>query len=305
MNKLIISFMSVLFISTSLFGQGGLLIADLDTDSLNADAWLNIWGSGGKFIERQVTDDTPDGSETAIQIDIDFSAGTWGAAWGPFPGTNIGPEGEKSLDASGYNYFSCYLKSTVALASLDVWFEHFPGTGTISPDGYVNMVTITDIWDEWEYYEVPIDSMDMNFIRDGWHDMTAINRMSFGGPVDLGEPYSILIDQLRFINEPDEGMITSVKEKGALEPVQFSLQQNYPNPFNPSTQIFYSLPTSGQVKLKVYDLLGQQIEVLVDEVQNAGYHTTVFSANNLSSGVYFYRLQAGDQVSFGRMVLMR
>jgi len=75
-------------------------------------------------------------------------------------------------------------------------------------------------------------------------------------------------------------------------PDQFSLSQNYPNPFNPSTVIAYGLPTNSHVSLRVYDVLGRLVSVLVNEDQNAGYHQAVFNIGSLSSGVYFYRLEA-------------
>jgi hypothetical protein len=88
-------------------------------------------------------------------------------------------------------------------------------------------------------------------------------------------------------------------------PQTFSLQQNYPNPFNPSTLIKYGLAHDVKVKLEVYNLLGQRVAVLLDEPQKAGYHEVVFNRQTLSSGVYFYRLQAGSFVQTRRMTLVR
>jgi len=72
----------------------------------------------------------------------------------------------------------------------------------------------------------------------------------------------------------------------------FSLSQNYPNPFNPSTTIIYSLPTESEVKLKIVNLLGQEVAVLVNEPKHPGQYETKWDAGNLSSGVYFYVLEA-------------
>lgn len=77
-------------------------------------------------------------------------------------------------------------------------------------------------------------------------------------------------------------------------PVQYSLSQNFPNPFNPSTTIYYSLPKSDNVKLKIYDLLGKEIVSLVNDYQTAGEYEITWQQKGLSSGIYFYRLQAGD-----------
>ena len=88
-------------------------------------------------------------------------------------------------------------------------------------------------------------------------------------------------------------------------PETFMLFQNYPNPFNPITEIKYILPKSCQVRLEVYNLLGQKVATLVDKYQKAGYKTARWDASSFSSGIYFYRLQAGDFVQTRKMVLIR
>jgi M6 family metalloprotease-like protein len=88
-------------------------------------------------------------------------------------------------------------------------------------------------------------------------------------------------------------------------PRTFSLAQNYPNPFNPSTTIKYELPTSSMVRLSVYDLLGREVSVLVNERRDAGVHEVKCDCLDLASGVYFYRLQAGDFVSTQKMLLLK
>lgn len=100
--------------------------------------------------------------------------------------------------------------------------------------------------------------------------------------------------------------LTSVKNDGEI-PSQFYLSQNYPNPFNPSTVISYRLSVSSKVSLKVYDLLGREVETLVNEIQLPGSYNSQFSIRNsqLSSGVYFYRLQAGDFSETKKMMLIK
>lgn len=88
-------------------------------------------------------------------------------------------------------------------------------------------------------------------------------------------------------------------------PEDYELEQNYPNPFNPATSIKYSLPEGNQVKLLVYDLLGNEIKTLVNEYEPAGTYSVKFNAANLTSGIYIYRLQAGDFISTKRMVLIK
>ncbi len=85
----------------------------------------------------------------------------------------------------------------------------------------------------------------------------------------------------------------------------FVLEQNYPNPFNPTTVVSYSLPSASEVKLEVFDVLGKKVATLVNQRQAAGSYSESFNAANLSSGVYFYRLQAGGFVSSKKMMLVK
>jgi len=104
---------------------------------------------------------------------------------------------------------------------------------------------------------------------------------------------------------PLSEMITSVDPGVRMVPDEFALSQNYPNPFNPSTTIRYELPHASRVSLKVYNTLGQEVATLVNETKSAGVYTVQFDAANLASGVYFYRLQAGDFVEVMKLVLLR
>jgi|GEM_PF-232524 len=88
-------------------------------------------------------------------------------------------------------------------------------------------------------------------------------------------------------------------------PDQFALQQNYPNPFNPSTSINYSLPERSLVSIKIFDLLGREVASLVNGVKEAGHYKADFNASNLSSGIYYYTIKAGDFAATKRMVLMK
>ena len=88
-------------------------------------------------------------------------------------------------------------------------------------------------------------------------------------------------------------------------PNTFMLSQNYPNPFNPVTTIAYTLPEAARVKVEVYNLLGQLMEVLVDSEQQAGYHRVLWDASDTATGVYFYRLTSDSFTATKRMVLMK
>ncbi len=88
-------------------------------------------------------------------------------------------------------------------------------------------------------------------------------------------------------------------------PLTFSLEQNYPNPFNPSTNIKYNIPESGVVKLAIYNMLGEEVAVLVDGIVQAGFYEVTFDASNLPSGAYFYRLQSDNLNQVKKMLLMK
>ncbi|MCW8996897.1 MAG: T9SS type A sorting domain-containing protein [Psychromonas sp.] len=90
-----------------------------------------------------------------------------------------------------------------------------------------------------------------------------------------------------------------------ISPVSFNLSQNYPNPFNPTTTITYSIPKESQVNLKIYDVMGREVAVLVNGKQQAGAYEVKFDAASLASGTYFYKLTAGDFISVKKMALLK
>jgi hypothetical protein len=100
------------------------------------------------------------------------------------------------------------------------------------------------------------------------------------------------------------GTVTGVIERPEI-PDQFVLHHSYPNPFNPAATIRYALPENTTVRLEVYNVLGQVVEVLVDEMQHAGVHEVQFNASHLASGMYIYRITAGAFVESKRMLLLK
>jgi subtilisin family serine protease len=100
-------------------------------------------------------------------------------------------------------------------------------------------------------------------------------------------------------------IITGIKQNNNQTPVVFALEQNYPNPFNPSTVINYSIPTSGNVTIKVYDILGNEVKTLVNENKAPGNYSITFDAKGLPSGVYLYKLTAGNYTSVKKLVLIK
>jgi hypothetical protein len=135
------------------------------------------------------------------------------------------------------------------------------------------------------------------------------------GKLYLGGIFSVLnsttpanhVGKLSYSSNP-----LAVKDVTSAAPANFNLAQNYPNPFNPSTNIKYTIPNvslsgveGSRVQLKVYDMLGNEVATLVNESKPAGTYEVEFNASNLSSGIYFYKLQSGNFVETKKMVLMK
>jgi hypothetical protein len=105
-----------------------------------------------------------------------------------------------------------------------------------------------------------------------------------------------------YVMKPDS--ITSVSDFNS-EGITYKLEQNYPNPFNPSTEISFSIPTAGNTSLEIYNILGQKVATLVNKELNLGLHKYQFDASNLSSGIYFYKLQSNNFTSIKKMMLIK
>lgn len=112
---------------------------------------------------------------------------------------------------------------------------------------------------------------------------------------------TIYVDNLK-LKYP--GGVTSVEET-LMTPDVFRLEQNYPNPFNPNTVISFNLVKNGKVSLKIYDILGREVAVLLEKEFNPGFHSLIYNASGLSSGVYFYKLQTDDRSVVKKMLLLK
>ncbi|MBK9331697.1 MAG: T9SS type A sorting domain-containing protein [Ignavibacteria bacterium] len=140
---------------------------------------------------------------------------------------------------------------------------------------------------------------------ENWDHIDLYSYLSLGGVKFINESSAILTGSGGAIFKLILDDQVNVKNVSELIPISFSLHQNYPNPFNPKTLIGYTLTGNHNVNLKVYDALGKEIITLVNEKQNAGSYTVNFNGESLSSGIYFYRLEAGDFAATKRMILIK
>ncbi len=144
------------------------------------------------------------------------------------------------------------------------------------------------------------------FAQQGWIEQTsgtiwALTAVSF---IDSDNGTAVGYDGT--ILRTTNGGVSFVEEEEIEEiPNEYALSQNYPNPFNPSTNIKYSIPQSSNVVIKVLDIIGNEIEILIADVKQTGTYELTWYVENLPSGIYFYRLQAGSFVVTKKMVLMK
>ena len=171
-----------------------------------------------------------------------------------------------------------------------------------------------------------VDSSGAVFIAPWGEDVSIINKRGLGVyfSTDTGATWkyagldSITVNQLVSYGDStyaatNNGLyiltrtavpVTSVQH-AANVPMSYALFQNYPNPFNPSTTIRFQLATKSRVTLKVYDILGREVETLVDGALDTGLHQVSFEASRFASGVYFYRIQAGSFAATKKLILLK
>ncbi|MDG5765982.1 T9SS type A sorting domain-containing protein [Balneolales bacterium ANBcel1] len=165
--------------------------------------------------------------------------------------------------------------------------------GPESPEMFAE-VTAEEEWVEleWDIQELAGEAP--------WDRVVVIADLS-GDPASGGANDTWFMDHFEFVS----GEPTSSEPAVSDVPRTLQLSQNYPNPFNPTTSIDFALPESSQVTLSVYNMLGQQVAVLEEGHLSAGQHSVTFDAAGFSSGVYLYRLQAGNQVLTRTLTLVK
>ena len=148
-------------------------------------------------------------------------------------------------------------------------------------------------------------SNDNDVLVESWdHDVVLASGMGLVYKDMDSEAPKVLISAI--IDGDTLGTLVNVeKEIITTKPSDFALSQNYPNPFNPSTTIKYQIPNDGMVSLRIYDVTGQEVKTLVNQAQSRGRYEVNFDASNLSSGVYFYRIQSGSFTKSMKMIILK
>jgi hypothetical protein len=172
-----------------------------------------------------------------------------------------------------------------------------------------------NILDSAGYFRFQSDSIETLVIREpsgfpALRSLTSSQRDEVSNQIDVmcagHQVYSENAKEvLSFMTQVCSGTTGLDSPTKAVLPRQCALLQNYPNPFNPTTTIRYGIPLRSQVTLTVFNNLGQEVAQLVSGEQGAGYHEVTFDGNNLASGVYFYRIQAGSSVQARKLLLLR
>jgi predicted extracellular nuclease len=202
------------------------------------------------------------------------------------------------------------------------------GNGNLSAEPYEGMLvrltnlTVTDVYPTYSdatEYSVSDGTGAAIVQRSGRNKYSNVPADTLSGKTILREGDTIAsltgivyysFNQYKFVPRTDADFVgvvlTSVAERaGTGIPGAFELSQNYPNPFNPSTTIRYAIPATGMTSLKIYNILGQEVATLVNEVLPAGVYTVRFDASSLASGLYFFRIQSGSFSQVKKMVLVK
>jgi len=189
---------------------------------------------------------------------------------------------------SGEDYFTKFLDNSAGVKTFR--FNYVPATG---------QGPITFSWDN-----SVLSGYGSFRVRDTFGGgIVNVDLADFGGSFQPAVFNAVL--QNGFILEVTPTVDTSVDDSDYGKPKSVQLHQNYPNPFNPTTQIQYTLPETAEVRLEVFNMAGQRVATLVNGQMQAGVHTASFNAANLDSGVYIYRLSAGNFVQTRKMVLIK
>jgi len=279
-------------------GIGGIFITgsfyDVNTGTSN-DIRLIKYDYSGNLLWQKFYDFG--GSEYGKLINIDSQSNIFINGYGDLPGAFLGWLTTK-FDSSGnllwYNRFK-----------LNQSWEEYPYFALTGPQDEIYITGNVGVVSGGTTYH-GLETVRYN--SDGSNPWIAeVNQYAgIGKGLALGSDLSLYAVGMFYYSvlKYSQSIPTGVEQNSEI-PKKFNLDQNYPNPFNPSTKIQYSIPQSSSVTLKVFDILGNEIETLVNEEKPIGTYEITWYAVNLPSGIYFYKLQAGNFIETKKMILMK
>ncbi len=257
---------------------------NFDDEDINWAEDPVMWPFEGAILERVANPDQSGLNETDYVLRYEKSAGAQG--WAGFFYDLPEP-----IDIDEQTRFR--MKVWSPRAGVEGMLKLEMQTGPESPEMHAE-ITADEEWVqlEWNIQELAGEAP--------W-DRVVIIMENSGDPASGGDNETWYLDDFEFVS----GEPTSSELAGSEVPDALELSQNYPNPFNPTTNIDFALPESAQVSLEVYNMLGQQVATLENGYLSAGQHSVTFDGSSLSSGVYLYRLQAGNQVLTRTLTLVK
>jgi hypothetical protein len=285
--------------------DGGGKLGDL-VQALNYEIDFIVQGEANPFFVGTFVD-TVDGTNTGIYV-----VANQGAGWKAWKIAKVNATSQ-ALAGGLSTLNECEFARSEDGSILAVKFADYPTETATGYDLFVSwfdgaawtaVENVTQTEATNEYYSQTAPRLYATGTTDEWQLLSMYTQFGLDGttgePSDLAECDFYFLDGVTAVVTPATGV-----GDDNLNVNTFSLSQNYPNPFNPSTSISYTLAADQFVSLKVYDVLGREVATLVNQVMNAGSHKVSFNASSLSTGLYFYTINAGDFTSTKKMMLIK
>ena len=285
-------------VTTDLGGGRPVFAADLDNDedidvlSASRDDNKIAWyeNDGNENFTAHIITTNADGAHSVFAIDIDNDEDI------DLLSASFNDNKIAWYENDGNNTFSSHIITTSAISARSVYAIGLDSDGDIA----VLYASAGD--DQFAWYE---NDGDQNFI---WHNIATgfPNAWSiYAADIDGDQDNDILATSIIALSWFGNSGVVSIDNDETTIPASFNLDQNYPNPFNPSTITNYQLKTNSFVKLRVYNTLGEEVAMLVNQEQPAGTYEIIWNADDLPSGAYYYQLKAEEFLKTKKMILIK